>query len=270
MPTIFALIAILLYLSGSALLARRLWQGGTYSAAQPVGRVPLLTGWSLAVVLHAVAIYGDAFTATGIDMGFFNALSLAAWLIALLLLVASLRHPLELLGIVLLPFAAVALALEVAFSGPGTATTLPPGLQIHILLSLLAYSLLAIGAIQAILLAVQNHHLHHHHPGGFIRALPPLAIMEGLLFQIIGLGFLFLSASLITGFIFLDDLFGQHVAHKTVLSIFAWGLFAGVLFGRWRFGWRGRIAVRWTLGGFLTLALAYFGSKLVLELMLGR
>ncbi|WP_018233955.1 cytochrome C assembly family protein [Thioalkalivibrio thiocyanodenitrificans] len=270
MPTIFALIAILLYLSGSALLARRLWHGDTYSAATPVWRAPLLTGWALAVVLHAVAIYGDAFTAAGIDMGFFNALSLAAWLIALLLLVASLRHPLELLGIVLLPFAAVALALEIVFSGPGTATTLPPGLQIHILLSLLAYSLLAIGAIQAILLAVQNHHLHHHHPGGFIRALPPLAIMEGLLFQIIGLGFLFLSASLITGFIFLDDLFGQHVAHKTVLSIFAWGLFAGVLFGRWRFGWRGRIAVRWTLGGFLALALAYFGSKLVLELMLGR
>jgi ABC-type uncharacterized transport system permease subunit len=268
MPTIFGLIAMLLYLGVSALLAVQLWQGPRAPAI--VGRIPLLSAWALAVVLHAGTIYGEAFTETGIDMGFFNALSLAAWLIALLLWVASLQHPLEPLGIILLPFAALSLGLEVAFTGPGAATPVPSGLQIHILMSLLAYSLLAIAAIQAILLAVQNHHLHHHHPGGFIRALPPLAIMEGLLFQIIGLGFVFLSASLISGFIFLEDLFGQHVAHKTVLSIAAWGVFAVLLFGRWRFGWRGRIAIRWTLGGFAALVLAYFGSKLVLELVLGR
>jgi ABC-type uncharacterized transport system permease subunit len=270
MPTIFPLIAVLLYLGVGALLALQLRRGGRIDAPAATTRAALLTGWAVAVLLHGATIYGDAFTPTGIDMGFFNALSLAAWLIALLLWVVCLRLPLELLGIILMPFAALALALELAFSGPGTATTLPPGLQIHILLSLLAYSLLAIGAIQAILLAVQNHHLHHHHPGGFIRALPPLAMMEGLLFQIIGLGFVFLSASLITGFMFLEDLFGQHVAHKTVLSIAAWGLFAGLLFGRWRFGWRGRIAIRWTVGGFAALVLAYFGSKLVLELVLGR
>ena len=270
MPTILPVTAILLYLGASALLATQLRQGGRDPAVPVVGRSGLLTGWALAVVFHGLTIYGDAFTATGIDMGFFNALSLAAWLIALLLLLASLRHPLELLGIILLPFAGLALALELAFTGPGAPTTLPPGLQIHILLSLLAYSLLAIAAIQAILLAVQNYQLHHHHPGGFIRALPPLAMMEGMLFQIIGLGFVFLSASLLTGFIYLEDLFGQHVVHKTVFSIAAWGLFATLLFGHWRFGWRGRLASRWTLGGFAALVLAYFGSKLVLELVLGR
>jgi ABC-type uncharacterized transport system permease subunit len=269
MPTILGLIAILLYLSVSALLAFRLTQGRS-GATPAISRAPLLSGWAVAVAVHGATIYGDAFTATGIDMGFFNALSLSAWLIALLLLVVSLRHPLETLGIVLLPFAALTLSLELAFGGTDAGTDLPPGIQIHILMSLLAYSLLAIAAIQALLLAVQNHHLHHHHPGGFIRALPPLAVMEGLLFQIIGLGFVFLSAGLITGFIFLEDLFGQQVAHKTILALAAWGLFAILLFGRWRFGWRGRIAIRWTLGGFAALALAYFGSKMVLELVLGR
>lgn len=269
MSIILGSIAMLLYLGVSVLLAMRLRQGAQGPAAG-IGRTPLLAGWAAAITLHAATIHGEAFTGTGVDMGFFNALSLSAWLVALLLWIACLRHPLETLGIILLPFAALALALELAFAGNGTATTLPQGLQVHILASLLAYSLLTIAAIQAILLAVQNHHLHNHHPGGFIRALPPLAIMEGLLFQIIGLGFLFLSASLISGFIFLEDLFGQHVAHKTVLSIAAWGLFATLLFGRWRFGWRGRIAIRWTLGGFVALALAYFGSKLVLELVLGR
>ena len=36
------------------------------------------------------------------------------------------------------------------------------------------------------------------------------------------------------------------------------------------YGWRGRIAVRWTLAGFLMLVLAYIGSKFVLEVLLGR
>ncbi|ACL71934.1 cytochrome C assembly family protein [Thioalkalivibrio sulfidiphilus] len=269
MSMIAGFIATLLYLGASVMLALRLRRKVAHEP-QPPARWPVLTGWALAVLLHGATIYGDAFSPGGIDMGFFNALSLSAWLIALLLWIASLRHPLELLGIILLPFAALALALELSLGGTGTATALPAGLQIHILTSLLAYSLLAIAAIQAILLAIQNKHLHNHHPRGFIRALPPLAMMESLLFQIIGLGFVFLSASLASGFLFLEDLFAQQVAHKTVLSIAAWLLFGTLLFGRWRFGWRGRIAIRWTLGGFGALVLAYFGSKLVLELVLGR
>jgi len=42
------------------------------------------------------------------------------------------------------------------------------------------------------------------------------------------------------------------------------------LIGRWKYGWRGRTAVRWTLSGFITLLIAYFGSKYVLEIILGK
>lgn len=65
-------------------------------------------------------------------------------------------------------------------------------------------------------------------------------------------------------------MFAQHLVHKTVLGIIAWLVFAVLLWGRWRFGWRGRTAIRWTLSGAVTLMLAYFGSKLVLELLLHR
>jgi len=94
--------------------------------------------------------------------------------------------------------------------------------------------------------------------------------MESLLFQMIGLGFFLLSLSLITGVIYLDNMFEQRVAHKTILSIVAWFVFAILLWGRWKFGWRSLTAVRWTLGGFLTLVLAYFGSKWVIEILLHR
>lgn len=94
--------------------------------------------------------------------------------------------------------------------------------------------------------------------------------MESLLFQLITVGFILLSVTLISGFFFLEDLFAQHVAHKTLLSLIAWCVFGVLLWGRWRFGWRGQTAIRWTLSGFGFLVLAFFGSKLVLELILRR
>jgi ABC-type uncharacterized transport system permease subunit len=83
-------------------------------------------------------------------------------------------------------------------------------------------------------------------------------------------GIVFLTVSLTSGFIFIENLFAQHLVHKTVLSILAWIIFTGLLIGRSRYGWRGQTAIQWTLIGFILLLLAYFGSKLVLELILHR
>ena len=144
------------------------------------------------------------------------------------------------------------------------------GLRAHVLVSMLAYSLLALASVQAVLLAIQDHHLHNRHPGGFIRALPPLQTMESLLFEMIGAGFVLLTLSLLSGFLFLEDMFAQHLAHKTVLAVAGWFVFGMLLLGRFRAGWRGRTAIIWTLSGFVVLMLAYFGSKAVLELILQR
>ena len=92
--------------------------------------------------------------------------------------------------------------------------------------------------------------------------------MEVLLFQTIGFGFIFLSTALLSGFFFVEDLFAQQLVHKTVLSIIGWFILAVLLFGRFKFGWRGRIAIRWTLAAFVFIMLAYFGSKLVLEFII--
>lgn len=149
----------------------------------------------------------------------------------------------------------------------GRSIDLSSGLGIHIFTSLLAYSMLTLAALQALLLAMQNKHLHNHHPGGLIRTLPPLQDMEALLFKLLFVGIALLSAGLISGALYVDNLFSQHLVHKTVLSIIAWGTFSTLLFGHWRYGWRGRIAIRWTLTGFVLLMLAFFGSKFVLEFL---
>jgi ABC-type uncharacterized transport system permease subunit len=143
-------------------------------------------------------------------------------------------------------------------------------LGMHIFTSMLAYSLLGVAALQACVLYLQERRLRHASAGGVLSALPPLTEMERFLFQLIGAGFVLLTLSLLTGLIFVKDFMAQHLAHKAVLSALAWLVFAVLLWGRWKFGWRGRLAIRWTLGGFAALVLAYFGSKLVLELILGR
>jgi ABC-type uncharacterized transport system permease subunit len=120
------------------------------------------------------------------------------------------------------------------------------------------------------LMTLNRYRLRHRQPGGFLRGIPPLTTMEALLFQMIGAGFVLLTITLVSGLFFLEDFFAQHLVHKVTLSFVAWGVFGVLLWGRWRFGWRGRTAIRWTLSGFAFLVLAYFGSKLVLELILQR
>lgn len=265
--SLISLLAIILYLVTGALLGIRLSRGAEGVVIAKPALIALGLG---AVTLHAAVVYNAIVTTNGLNLAFFNAWSLIGWLIALLLLLAATTRPVENLGIILLPLAALTIVLKEVF--PEQHIVLEPAswqLEAHILLSILAYSLLSMAAVQAVLLAIQDHHLRNKRPGGFIRSLPPLQTMETLLFQMIALGFILLSMALASGIIFLEDIFAQHLVHKTVLSIVAWLVFATLLWGRHRFGWRGRTAIRWTLSGFAVLMLAYFGTKLVLELVLG-
>ncbi len=261
---IISFAAIACYLVTATLLAMRLTK-----KVEIKNKSRLILLGLVAVALHATVLAVNMFTPQGINFGFFNAVSLLSWLIALILLTAALTRPVENLGIVVLPLAALAISLELVF--PSEYYIVEAGktqIGIHIVISIVAYSLLSIAAVQAILLAIQDRHLHNQHPGGFIRTLPPLQTMETLLFQMIGLGFILYSLSLITGALFIENMFAQHLVHKTVFSITAWLVFAILLWGRWQYGWRGKKAIRWTLGGFSAVLLAYLGSKLVLEVIL--
>ncbi len=262
-------LAALLYLLAGGLLAVRLARAGGAAAGSSKGG-PLALGWG-AVILHAMILAQTVFQPAGLNLGFFNALSFTGWLINVVLLAAAMVRSVESLGIIALPFGALTLVLGLSFATERIVAD--PGqwpLELHILIAILAYSLLTLAAAQATLLAIQDRRLRRRQPGGFLRGIPPLTAMESLLFQMIGAGFILLSITLFSGLLFLKDIFAQHLVHKTVLSFIAWGVFGILLWGHWRFGWRGRTAIRWTLSGFTFLVLAYFGSKLVLELILRR
>ncbi len=257
------IVALLLYLAATTLLARRL-------LAQRGERLPAVLLGLAAVVLHGLVLQEDVIAAEGIDLGFFTILSLVTAIMALVVMISALRAPIENLGIGVLPLAALALLLELLPLPEGqTLLRSGPVMEYHVVLSLLAFSLLAIAAFQAGLLAILDRRLRRHDATGFVQVLPPLETMERLLFQLIILGMVFLTMALLLGFVALDNMFAQHLVHKTVLSLLAWVIFAALLWGRCRYGWRGRLVVRWTLVGTLALVLAYFGTTLVLELVLG-
>ncbi len=269
MKQTIALISVLLYLGSAALITYRLFWRDKAPSIPPRW---LALGLAFAgLLLHTWLLSQAIFSHGGLNLAFFNALSLASWTIVASLLVPSVNKPVENLGIVLLPIAALTIALDtlypnLSFMGADASWIL----KLHVLLSMLAYSLLTLASVQAILLAVQDHYLRRRLHGSFIRTLPPLMTMEALLFEMITVGFVLLTLALLSGFAFLDNMFAQHLVHKTVLSVVAWLTFGGLLVGRQLWGWRGRKAIVWTLSGFALLIFAYFGSKLVLELILHR
>lgn len=260
---IATLLAAALYLGGTLYQLHCLRQRQTASPS-------ILRGvGALALIAHAISLYGEIFTGQGLSFGFFHVSSLIAWLVIAVTLVFSLRAPVTSLLLVMFPVALIAKLLAWLLPDQGAATV--PGhsaLLVHVLMSILAYGILAIAAFQASLLALQNHQLRHRNPVRFNHTFPPLQTMEALLFQFVLCGEVLLTLALISGFVFLDNMFSQGVTHKTLLSCLAWVVFGILLWGRHVRGWRGSKAIRWTLAGFLLLMLAFFGSKLVREFIL--
>lgn len=227
---------------------------------------------TLGVLAHASAQYTHWFSETVPDVGIAHLLSLCALVITVILLTSALTNrKLYAAGLVALPIAATIVLVEFLLPYDGLplheAST---GTGVHMISSVLSFGLLSIAGVYALFVVIIDHFLRHHHLSPLVRSLPALEVLENLLFKLIGLGFILLTVSLVSGVMFINDIFAQHLMHKTILSIMAWLVFGILLFGRWRYGWRGSLAVRLTLAGIVLLILSYFGTKLVLEVVLGR
>ncbi|MFK5983896.1 MAG: cytochrome c biogenesis protein CcsA [Pseudomonadota bacterium] len=259
------LFAALLLIIASAMLIRKLLR---IEIIQGKPDKTILSLVVLAEILLCITLFNNTLLADGINISFFNIFTLTAFFITLIYASATVKQPVEVLGILILPTTAFGILLQILNPQTIVLPSSSLALQAHILLSLLAYSLLSIAACQAVLLSIQNSFLKKKQTGGFLRSIPALESMENLLFQSIGLGFILLSLALFSGFAFLDDIFAQHLVHKTVLSLCAWVIFAFLLWGRFTYGWRGKKAIKLSLGGFIFLMLSYFGSKFVSELIL--
>jgi ABC-type uncharacterized transport system permease subunit len=236
-----------------------------------------MRGWERAAILVPLALHGwllyDGVFARELRFGFAQALSVMMFLGVAVYWIESLFYSLEGMQPLVLPLAAVAAPLPALF--PGLALTgayaQAAEFKLHLALAMIAYGLFVIALLHATLMAVVERRLHQRSTS-FVGNLPPLLTLEMLLFRMIGAAFVFLTLTLITGIAFSETLFGRalRLDHKTVFAVLSWLTFGLLLAGRWRYGWRGRTALRWTLTGFVMLLLAYVGSRFVLEVLLGR
>lgn len=251
--------ALFFYLAAAGLTAVRLGHGGAR-----VSRTPVIAFALLGVVLHALFMALTVQHSGGLDLHFGNSLSLVGLGMALVLTLAGRRSALDPIGVLVYPIAALCV-LAALLIRPDNPVPRPENWQIglHGVIALLAYSTLSVASLVAILMAMQEHALRRHRPLPFLHTLP-LTLTEALLFQLIGAGFVLLTLTLVTGVLFVDDLFAQHLLPKTVLSVAAWFVFGGLLLARLRMGLRGRRAAMLTLAGMVLLLVAYFGSKLLL------
>jgi ABC-type uncharacterized transport system permease subunit len=258
-------------------LAWHFWSSRWRTTPERETRVGLL-GWERAAILaplalHGWLLYAGIFAAPELRFGFAQALSVMTFLAVAVYWFESLFYPLDGMEPLVLPLAALAVPLPAFFPGlvSSGAHARAAEFKVHLALAMIAYSLFVIALIHATLMAVAERQLHGK-SGVAFGHLPPLLTLERLLFRMIGAAFVFLTLTLASGIVFSETLFGRPLRadHKTVFAVLSWITFGWLLAGRWLRGWRGRTAVRWTLGGFVLLVLAYVGSRFVLEVILQR
>ena len=232
------------------------------------GRQPL----GLALALLALAGQADLLTRAllrhpeGLNLAFSNDLSLVGFMISLVVVGGSWFEPVASAGIVVFPLAALSALLVQLFPGEVfLVSTRHLLLDAHVLISLIAYSMLGVAAVLAILLWVRESGLRRA-GGSAAGTLPPLLVLERLLFQYLMVGFALLTLALISGFAYIRMLWLMGLWPKAALAVVAWILFGWLLWGRHRYGWRGRAAAGWTLAAFAALALSYFGTQLFWQL----
>ena len=287
-------LAVVLWRAASR---RSLVAGGDALPARLHGpnRLAIAAVWAV----HAWLLRDAALVDGTWRFGFALALSATMWFVVALFWFESFVVPLVSVWLAILPLTALCALLPLAFPGSVALGRLSgadgagysPWLPVHLAVALAAYGLLTVAALHAVFMAALDRWLHRSRgarPGAsaaladgraggplehaMLAPLPPLLTMERILFRLIGSGFALLTLTVVSGVVFSEALFGKPIRfdHKTVFTLIAWAVFGALLIGRAARGWRGRLALSWTLSGFAMLFLAYAGSRFVLEVILHR
>ena len=238
---------------------------GAAHLSMRASRAALWLAWLLHALVLSLVLFG-----TPPRFGFAPALSVTAWLVLTVYAVESHLFPQLRARWALAGLGAVAVLLALLFPGTPLHDMASPWLPLHWALGIASYGLFAAAVVHAWLMTRAERQMRKavDSASGI-----PLLTLERLTFRLVSAGFVLLSATLLAGWLFDEQLYGAHGwkwNHKIVFSVLSWLTFAVLLLGRSRFGWRGRKAVRVLYAGAGLLLLGYVGSRFVLEVVLGR
>lgn len=254
-----SVLASLLYLVASVIIWKKI-QSPTQKDIRPT----IIKIVAIAIILHFFVLSRSIWVDSHIYFDIGNGLSLVMLLAAIILLTTHITKPTETLGIFVYPIAAVSTLLPLFID---QRLQLPLTLGSHILISIAAYSIMGLATAQAILYGVQERNFKAKRLTKLMKALPPLQVMESTLLRLVKIGFIFLTFALISGAFFVENLFEQHLIHKTFFAILAWLVYGVFLFGHAKYGWRGQTAARYTIWAYFLLILSYIGTTIILEII---
>lgn len=224
----------------------------------------LATGLSItALSLHATLLHQKIDIGIGQNLAALNLISLTFWFTGLVAVLVGLTQQMNHLKIILFSLSLLSIALMAIFPGCQIIQMANnPKQLMHVLLSTAAFGVFYLAGFQAVLLAIQEYQLHHRKLNTLLRALPSLQTMEVLLFQLLVMGFILFTGVVITSIWFFYAVLTPQLIQKMAISLLVWSTFATLLVGRVWYGWRGQLAVRWTISGVILVTVVYFSSKL--------
>ena len=247
------------------------WRLKREAADYPLGRE--LAVLAAALLPHGAALLLPVLSDHVLILGLGYATAVVVWLMLMLYLAGSFFYRLRGLQLLLYPLSAALLLAAVLFPGHSAAYRLTDWpFMLHIVSSLLAYSLFGITTLIAVLILWLSRDLHKHTLSPARSFLPPLLSLEKMMFQAMWAGFALLTASVVSGTFFSEAVFGRPFTftHKNLFGVLSWFIYAALLLKRAMTAWRGKRPAVWTIVGFASLMLAYAGSKFVLEVLLHR
>jgi ABC-type uncharacterized transport system permease subunit len=265
---VFQITLPFLYLAAAAGFAgSRLRHESGYAGLMRTGAFVLA---AVAIAVHGAGLFDSVTRGGTINVSLVSSISLIGLQLAIIGTLAAIDSDLRgvAAGLIVLaaPTALAAQTGAVEVTGSGLSWQL----QTHVFTAMFAYGLLAAGAIVAIYALVQDHRLRAAKLSTVNQLFAPLEKTERVLYGVASAGIAVLAMSIALGITFVENLFAQHLVHKTVLSLIALLVFGILLAGRHFAGWRGKRAIYLYLGGFIILCLAYFGSRYILEVILDR
>lgn len=271
MNAIFYVFAAVLYLSAACGIYKTLQSS---DSQLPIWIRPVICAGLLVqayLIFEALFIYGTP------HFGMALALSTTMFTCTLILLLESFFSKIGAMLVFVLPLSAACMILPIVLPGselgPETASF---AFRMHLLLAILAYSIMTMALIQALLLAANRNQLKNKFVSSkneaksrVLESMPSLVQMENLLFRLLWVGFILLTIAIGFGAFYSQEIHGQafRFDHKTVATCMAWVIFGILLLGHHFYGWRGRFAARWVVVGFCVLMAAYIGIRFVFEVV---
>lgn len=261
--SVFPVIAMFAYLLSLALIIPSIIRKtGAYRRLALISVI-------IALICHTVALQQRIFdVSTGQNLSLVNIGSVVSLIICTVMTIVASRNRGWFILPIVYSFALINLAFVTFLPGEFiTHLEQSKGLLVHIGLALFAYATLIIAALYALQLAWLDYQLKNKRLT-FNNDMPPLMTIERKLFHITQVGVILLTLTLCTGLLYMDNLFSRENIDKAVLSILAWFVYIVLLWGHYHEGWRGRRVVWFSMAGAVLLTLAYFGSRMIQQLMI--